>query len=701
MSPTNFIPPQSIFSNGQITSNEWGTPENIFLVDDEFATSDVDQGSASDFIVGNFNFNIPVGSTIDGIEIEIIGKRGAQTSPVISLDVSYYDNTNGADTFYPYSSAVTSLTESVSTIVIGSPTYLFATTWTVDQINNFKLALTANGDISLDSVLVKVYFTAPATLTLDYNTLVGVFQVGETITGSTSGATATVVTDNGSDSMTVTNVVGFFTEGETITGGTSGATAFLNSFVPGVCIDCSSPIQVQAMYLELPFLISQTKFYLQKGSFAYPDGRPVQPGDIGSCGGTIPFVFDESKRKMNGQNFEENAMLDTNDGGTWTVLASGVIEVDLGSVTKRGLDFKSPGTHVAALMSDHDANSKVIISNNEPYNLTLVRRCQEGTVFSAPIRVDGGGVLLTLHANRFNFTGPGVNPSVAGDFVTLEFPVGVVGATGPTGYTGYTGPAGGPTGPTGYTGPGGSGATGPTGYTGYTGLTGYTGYTGSGGDTYTVNADESITDWWTVQIPAPFIYQLGGAGQNIWNLSGNCSNRGNSGNADTNGSFTAYTLLMSIDTGADMTFDSANDWRIKFRLANNFGVGTSPAGPGVKWAFIGFTATQSGVFNGDITNIAERYGFAFYNGRIYTIVADGATVSAFDTGAYVADANKGFSMVYNNGVDIDFYIDGVLVRTEALLTQTSAAMKLTHSGVNGSGGGSGGPLSPIMLSQAI
>jgi hypothetical protein len=407
---TNFLTPGSVISNGVVTGNEWSTPYNIFLVDQEYAISN----GTSDFTIGNFNFNLPVGSVINGFEIEVIGYRGAQTSPVITLDVSAYNNVNGADDYYAYPTPITSLTETESTITIGSPTFLFSRVWTVDEVNNLKLNFTANGDISLDCVLVKVYYTGPATNTLNYNTLTGTFQVGETVTDTITGATAEIVTDNGSDSMTVTNVVGYFQNGDSIEGGTSGATALLNAPIPGVCIDCSSPIQVQAMYLELPFLIGDTKFYLKKGSFSYPNGVPVQPGDIGSCGGTIPFVFDESKRKIDGGNFEENAMLDTNNGGTWTVLSSGVIEVDLGSVNQRGLDYKTPAGHVASNMSDHDANSKVIISNNEPYNLTLVRRCQEGTLFSAPITAQDEGINLTTYLKKVNFVGAGVAATLTG-----------------------------------------------------------------------------------------------------------------------------------------------------------------------------------------------------------------------------------------------------------------------------------------------
>ena len=63
--------------------------------------------------------------------------------------------------------------------------------------------------------------------TITYNTLVGSFSLSENITGGTSGATATVSTDNGSLLTFVwTNKKGFVV-GETITGGTSLATAVI------------------------------------------------------------------------------------------------------------------------------------------------------------------------------------------------------------------------------------------------------------------------------------------------------------------------------------------------------------------------------------------------------------------------------------------------------------------------------------------
>lgn len=59
---------------------------------------------------------------------------------------------------------------------------------------------------------------------ISYTGLSGIFTVGETITGGTSGATGTVtkVVDEG---LQYTHTAGFFKIGETVTGGSSSATA--------------------------------------------------------------------------------------------------------------------------------------------------------------------------------------------------------------------------------------------------------------------------------------------------------------------------------------------------------------------------------------------------------------------------------------------------------------------------------------------
>ena len=59
----------------------------------------------------------------------------------------------------------------------------------------------------------------------------GSFTIGETITGGTSAATASVITKPAATSMTITVPSGTFTSGETITGGTSAATTTTTAVV--------------------------------------------------------------------------------------------------------------------------------------------------------------------------------------------------------------------------------------------------------------------------------------------------------------------------------------------------------------------------------------------------------------------------------------------------------------------------------------
>ncbi len=56
-----------------------------------------------------------------------------------------------------------------------------------------------------------------------YESLTNTFTAGNTVTGGTSGATATIVSDHGSANLVITGIVGTFEVGETITEGTASA----------------------------------------------------------------------------------------------------------------------------------------------------------------------------------------------------------------------------------------------------------------------------------------------------------------------------------------------------------------------------------------------------------------------------------------------------------------------------------------------
>src|SRR6266403_728604 len=154
---TTFQLPQAVIANGSVTGNGWSNAHNLLLVDGDVSESNPGTGTASDVILGNYNSNIPSNATILGIEIEIFAYKGAQTSPVLTLTPTAVDDTSGTALYHPYATPITTLTGTLASYVIGTPTYLFGTTWTVNQINNFKLQLNANGDIYVDSALLSVY----------------------------------------------------------------------------------------------------------------------------------------------------------------------------------------------------------------------------------------------------------------------------------------------------------------------------------------------------------------------------------------------------------------------------------------------------------------------------------------------------------------------------------------------------------------
>lgn len=69
---------------------------------------------------------------------------------------------------------------------------------------------------------------------IEYGTPVGTFQVNETITGGTSGATARVKAQTKSRITVYDNPATAFTVAETITGGTSAATGVVDAYVKQV-----------------------------------------------------------------------------------------------------------------------------------------------------------------------------------------------------------------------------------------------------------------------------------------------------------------------------------------------------------------------------------------------------------------------------------------------------------------------------------
>lgn len=171
------------------------------------------------------------------------------------------------------------------------------------------------------------------------------------------------------------------------------------------CLTCESPLQGVEYFLARAMNGTDTKAYVYNFNFA--DGTPIQMSDLGACGGVIDVVLDEGETAENGNNFMENAQIIG-----ITRIPNGptdLVELDFGNITNRGLGFKTPYTHVIGLVSPHSVNAKLIISNNAPFESKHLRSCQAGVVFSRPIHVQYNGVDVVFPAEKFNFTGGGVN----------------------------------------------------------------------------------------------------------------------------------------------------------------------------------------------------------------------------------------------------------------------------------------------------
>lgn len=336
---TGYKLPQAVISNGEVTGNAWSNPDNILLVDGEFAGSDT-SGAASDIIVGNFNFNLPETSVITGIQFKVIGYAAAITSPLTTLTPSAVDNTSGQNLYYPYVTPFDGFTTSVATYVFGTSSYLFATSWTVNQINNFKLQLTANNSMFIDSVLVNVFYY-------------------------------------------------------------DGSSPEPDPVESGLCVSCESQIQAQPFFLALPVSPTDTGIYLK--SFNLPNGIPITMSNVGECGGTIPIVLDQGKPAGNGEPFEENAKV-------INVVSqpNGTVFLDFGTLNNRGLGFVQPYTHDDDNISEHNANSEVVISNSGVFYDKFLKKCQIDVLVSGPIQVDDEGNPITTSLHEMDFRGAGV-----------------------------------------------------------------------------------------------------------------------------------------------------------------------------------------------------------------------------------------------------------------------------------------------------
>ncbi len=391
MAQTNLKNPTIVIPN-TLPGVDWQNPNNILYPDDQFATA---SGSTQILTVGYVGaINIPVGASIDNIVVAVKGYRGAYDTtlqiyalditgptPVAYLMLPTFQGFDGVNTLWTL------------------PATLFGTTWSVDAINNFALQLVADGELHLDTIEVNVVYTpvvpAPTTFTLDYGSLVnGPFQVGETITGSMSGATGIIASDDGVSILTLSNVIGDFIVGETITGGISGASA--------VVIDPTGLFVCDEFVEALPFQLAQSmtsaSISCLVNSFNYPNGDPIFIADFH---GDAIIVIEQG---VPGK--EEPCRI---VGIEHNFNGSGLVLLNFGTLANRGLGYKYPYTSVPGLITDHSGTAEVVISNPAVFYNRFIKKCQADALFSVPIEIDWEGVPVTTSLHLMDFVGDGVD----------------------------------------------------------------------------------------------------------------------------------------------------------------------------------------------------------------------------------------------------------------------------------------------------
>ncbi len=227
----------------------------------------------------------------------------------------------------------------------------------------------------------------------------------------------------------------------------------------------------------------------------------------------------------------------------------------------------------------------------------------------------------------------------------------------------------------------------------------------AGGSLYTVNADETISTWWTTPIQAPFVGSAGD--ESFWTFAfGSMTQRANgSQTSSATAPLQTYCVPKDLLTGSVlatfMNFGVGFNYRLKFPAGLPRGTDVSGGGTYTS-AFVGFSDGTAGIASGDITNTAsKRIGFSTYNGLLYTITCNGAAITATSLGAYVGNAMALYEIVITGTTSADFYINGILVNSETLTMPTSASQTLMVENANLSGASTGLFIGNFVMSQQL
>ncbi|MFY0672678.1 MAG: T9SS type A sorting domain-containing protein [Bacteroidia bacterium] len=154
------------------TGRSWSNTNNIYSENGFYASVNLSSSGAnrrSEYLEATgFGFSIPVGATIDGIEVTV-ARKGSANSSIRDRDVYLTkDGSSAVGTDYAVTGTNWLNTDDYATY--GGSTDLWGTTWSVSEVNsaNFGLLFQCRNRASgsrtayVDNIQIKVYYTAAA-----------------------------------------------------------------------------------------------------------------------------------------------------------------------------------------------------------------------------------------------------------------------------------------------------------------------------------------------------------------------------------------------------------------------------------------------------------------------------------------------------------------------------------------------------------
>lgn len=145
--------------------NQWNNPTNAFMSDDAYSSEDT-QGDMQDWY--NFNFNVPNGATIDGIQVNV------EATAIVNVGAGIAISWNGGIDYTSAKSDIWSTPE--ENVTFGGPSDTWGRTWSSNNFkdSNFRIRLRRSSQnagifLNVDCIEIKVYFTYVFMKIIDLN----------------------------------------------------------------------------------------------------------------------------------------------------------------------------------------------------------------------------------------------------------------------------------------------------------------------------------------------------------------------------------------------------------------------------------------------------------------------------------------------------------------------------------------------------